>query len=79
MEKAKIQVGALLTLIGQNTIVRILDDEREGTVEEKTVFFGVAAKVRRDQVAEKDIKHISPLDESDSAGRHVMRIYIYND
>lgn len=81
MIKAEITVRQLLTLLGANAIVRILDEKKGRDIEEQTVFHGTVAKLHH-QLQEEDaepliIKHISPNSERDSYGRYVTRIYIY--
>ena len=88
MEKVEITVMQLLTLIGPNTLVRIIDDTirtPEGYTEEeiiraKTIEYGVSAKVRNSMDQESTgrlVKHLSPISEADNHGRYIFRIYIF--
>lgn len=86
MEKADVSVRQVLTLVGPNTVIRVLDDQIKladklsdaEMIEKQTVYFGVAAKAMKDyEGIDGLIKHISPIDEFDNYRRHVMRIYVY--
>ena len=88
MEKPDITISQILSLIGPNTLVRIIDDtirtpeaySEDEVITEKTVKYGTAAKIRKDldpDDAGRLVKHLSPIDEADGSGRHIFRIYTY--
>lgn len=86
MKKADIRLRDFLTLIGPNTVVRIIDDtipakskKEEEQAEEQTVRKGIAVRIFKELEADDGtmIKHISPNVEFDTLGRYVVRIYVY--
>lgn len=86
MKKADIRLRDLLTLVGPNTLVRVIDEtvpckasKPDEKAEQQTVAFGLAVKLFKDLDPDDGtmIKHMSPIAEMDTLGRYVFRVYVY--
>lgn len=73
MEKMNLPLKQFLTLVGPAQALEIIEEDAT-----EPVFEDKAVKIRdRDELLDREVKHIQPAADAAHAGRYIIRIWIY--
>lgn len=72
MQKMNLPLRQFLTLIGPGQKIKVVSEDSE------TLFKGTNAKIRdKEELHDREVKHIQPGADVENAGKYVFTIWVY--